>query len=437
MSTENDELQYWLEQEPITNAGVFLAPDTPTAPSEILIKTQLENNQKKHERIVERLINQQVWALNDFQAAFADRIDPSLIQAPETKSGYFEFIRGQDFLVERQGEIHDLLNQLQTMIQDGKEDTIPIKDLVSQNINDPVDNFTDQIKVIYDSELKVLRDRQKDLSENFQREYIEQKGNLHQQLTQFVKPPLQQQQQQQRVPVLQSSGTSIVSTTNQIENEKTRLPSKRMRSNSPPTQPRNKESRVSPPRRVPIPQTQQSHSPAPGLTRVPSRDPRIRTMDSATTGNLSNSRSPEVAVATPITTPSNNSYKNPPAIATPSNNMKPPEVASSSSPAMTSSLKPRAKPLFKNPSINASLLDRSKMDMVGADVFLIERQSKTRVRLGEAKDFDNALHAPQEDSPIYVRYLQGEQWFYRARDHARIGLVSKIEPMIRKYLLQT
>ena len=77
------------------------------------------------------------------------------------------------------------------------------------------------------------------------------------------------------------------------------------------------------------------------------------------------------------------------------------------------------------------------MDMVGADVFLIERQSKTRVRLGEAKDFDNALHAPREDSPIYVRYLQGEQWFYRARDHARIGLVSKIEPVIRKYLLQT
>ena len=132
-----------------SNAGVFLAPDTPTGPSETLIKTQLENNQKKHERIVERLINQQVWALTDFQAAFADRIDPSLFQAtaPETKSGYFEYIRGEDFFVDKQGEISELLNELQRVIQDGKEDKVPMKDLVSQNVNDPVDPFTDQIKV--------------------------------------------------------------------------------------------------------------------------------------------------------------------------------------------------------------------------------------------------------------------------------------------------
>ena len=114
-----------------------------------MIRTQLENNQNKHERIFERLINQQVWALTDFQEAFADRIDPCLFQAtaPETKSGYFEFIRGEDFLVEKQGEISELLNELQIVIQDGKEDSIPMKDLVSQSVNDPVDPFTDQIKV--------------------------------------------------------------------------------------------------------------------------------------------------------------------------------------------------------------------------------------------------------------------------------------------------
>ncbi|KAI9251427.1 hypothetical protein BDA99DRAFT_563702 [Phascolomyces articulosus] len=465
MSTENEELQYWLEQESITNTDAFLAPDTPTGPSRSLINTRLDNIQKKHERIVERLINQQTWALSDFQAAFAERIDPSLFQTSlEKKSGIFETINGERFLVEKQSQILQILDQLQNVITQGKgeaqKDTLPEK-LCAQRISEPIDPFTNQINIIYESELKVLRDRQKTLFADFQRDYIEQKGPLRQQLGQLEHSTLStspQLQSKAPTPVPAPATPALSIPTKRTETEAQPPPSstKRIRFSSPPVQ-----SRQESPRQPIRSNTSPSHKGAvfqgqipPGpsiLIRTPSRDPRIRneqaapfgrsqpeTHPKAPRGVIQKTKATATANATPISAPSN--YQNTSAPNKPANTSSgsmPPEVVSSApSSSSTSSLKQhKHKPIPKG--INAPLLDRGTMDMVGPDVFFIERQSKTRIHLGVAKDFDNALHAPQENSPIFVRWMQNDRWFYRRRDQARIGLVSKIEPMIRKYLLQT
>ncbi|KAI9485032.1 hypothetical protein BDB00DRAFT_851900 [Zychaea mexicana] len=407
MSSESDQLHYWLEQEPV-NTDTFLQPDTPTTLTQPLIRSRLDNLQKRHLRITGQLISQQKTKLSEFQAAFAERTDSNLF--PPDKRGVFEFINGEQFLEENQNNVFKLLSELQVIAQHTgtSHDSIPLEKRVAENVDDTPNRFANDMKAIYESELDDLRGRQKDLFREFLNEYVEQKGTLQHELARIAAPLPSH-------PPTAPAATLPAQAATKDHTEMEAPKSKRLRFTTPLTQPRHHVEppshpvSTSPPRRMPVP---------PQL----SRDPRLRN-DLRTAGG---GRPPEVSTA-----PRAN---RPPDVATATRAIRPANLTSAVPPVVKSS---SASPKPKLQKAPQSLLDIGTMDMVGADVYLVERQSKIRIRLGVAKDFDDALHAPSPDCPLYVRYSNGEQWFHRKRDSAKIGSVAKIQPMIHKYLLQT